>query len=45
MKPTRAIYGFHAVLARLRSDPSSVEEILLDEKRADARARDVAAAA
>jgi 23S rRNA (guanosine2251-2'-O)-methyltransferase len=45
MKPTRAIYGFHAVLARLRSDPKSVNEILMDEKRADARAREVAAAA
>jgi 23S rRNA (guanosine2251-2'-O)-methyltransferase len=45
MKPARAIYGFHAVLARLRADPKSVEEILLDEKRGDARAKDVAAAA
>jgi 23S rRNA (guanosine2251-2'-O)-methyltransferase len=45
VKPTRAIYGFHAVLARLRSDPASVEEILLDEKRADARAKDVAVVA
>ena len=45
MKPTRAIYGFHAVLARLRSDPESVQEILLDEKRGDARVKDLVAAA
>ena len=45
MKPTRAIYGFHAVLARLRADPATVEEILLDEKRGDARVKDVVAAA
>lgn len=45
MKPTRAIYGFHAVLARLRADPTTVEEILLDEKRGDARVKDVVAAA
>jgi 23S rRNA (guanosine2251-2'-O)-methyltransferase len=42
MKPRRAIYGFHAILARLRSDPGSVIEILLDDKRADARAADLA---
>jgi 23S rRNA (guanosine2251-2'-O)-methyltransferase len=45
MKPTRAIYGFHAVLARLRADPATVDEILLDEKRGDARVKDLAAAA
>jgi 23S rRNA (guanosine2251-2'-O)-methyltransferase len=45
MKPTRAVYGFHAVLARLRSNPSSVIEILLDEKRGDARVKDIVAAA
>jgi 23S rRNA (guanosine2251-2'-O)-methyltransferase len=45
VKPVHAIYGFHAVLARLRSDPVSVEEILLDEKRGDARVKDVVAAA
>jgi 23S rRNA (guanosine2251-2'-O)-methyltransferase len=38
MKPTRAVYGFHAVLARLRADPGSVIEILMDERRGDARA-------
>jgi 23S rRNA (guanosine2251-2'-O)-methyltransferase len=45
VKATRALFGFHAVIARLRSDPSSVTEIYLDEDRKDARARDLAAAA
>ena len=31
------LIGFHAVLARLRADPDSVLEILLDETRHDAR--------
>ena len=41
----RVVFGFHAVLARLRADPASVHEIFLDESRNDARARDLAAAA
>lgn len=41
----RIVLGFHAVLARLRADPSSVLEIYLDESRNDARAKDLAAAA
>jgi len=41
----RAIFGFHAVLARLRAQPASVIAILLDESRNDARVRDVVAAA
>ncbi len=45
MKPTRAVFGFHAVLARLRADPSSVVEIFLDEDRKDARAKDLATTA
>ena len=45
MKPGHAIFGFHAVLARLRADPSSVDEIYLDEAREDARAKDLAALA
>jgi 23S rRNA (guanosine2251-2'-O)-methyltransferase len=39
------VFGFHAVLARLRADSSSVLEIYLDETRNDARARDLAALA
>src|SRR5258706_15603039 len=41
MKPTRAVFGFHAVLARLRADAASVTEIYLDEDRKDARAKDL----
>ena len=41
----RVVFGFHAVLARLRADSASVLEIFLDEERHDARARDLAAAA
>src|SRR5919198_2250043 len=41
----RVVFGFHAVLARLRADPESVVEIFLDETRNDARGRDLAALA
>jgi 23S rRNA (guanosine2251-2'-O)-methyltransferase len=41
----RVVFGFHAVLARLRADPAGVIEIFLDEGRHDARARDLVAAA
>ena len=41
----RVVFGFHAVLARLRADAASVIEIFLDEARSDARSRDLAAAA
>src|SRR5262245_7287041 len=41
----RVVFGFHAVLSRLRADPRSVIEIFLDEARMDARARDLAATA
>jgi 23S rRNA (guanosine2251-2'-O)-methyltransferase len=44
-KEPRVVFGFHAVLARLRSDPKSVVEIFLDETRNDARGKDLAAAA
>ena len=39
------MFGFHAVLARLRADPKSVIEIFLDEGRNDARGKDLVAAA
>jgi 23S rRNA (guanosine2251-2'-O)-methyltransferase len=45
MKPAHAVFGFHAVLARLRADAASVTEIYLDEGRKDARAADLIAAA
>jgi len=41
----RVVFGFHAVLARLRADPKAVLEIFLDETRQDARGKDLAAAA
>src|ERR671935_2440597 len=41
----RVVFGFHAVLARVRADPSSVVEIFLDETRNDARGKDLVAAA
>ena len=45
MKEPRVVFGFHAVLARLRADPKSVIEIFLDEGRNDARGKDLIAAA
>src|SRR5437762_1379857 len=41
----RVVFGFHAVLARLRADPASVLEVFLDETRNDARGKDLAALA
>ena len=41
----RVVFGFHAILSRLRSDPASVIEIFLDESRQDARGRDLVALA
>lgn len=40
---SRLIYGFHAVTAKLRHDPESVKEILIDATRHDVRARDLLA--
>ncbi|MGA7179445.1 MAG: 23S rRNA (guanosine(2251)-2'-O)-methyltransferase RlmB [Thiobacillaceae bacterium] len=41
----RWIYGFHAVIARLRTAPDSVKELWLDETRRDTRAKDLLALA
>jgi 23S rRNA (guanosine2251-2'-O)-methyltransferase len=41
MSRSRSIFGFHAVLAKLRHDPEAVCEIYLDAGRKDARARDL----
>jgi 23S rRNA (guanosine2251-2'-O)-methyltransferase len=38
---SRLIYGFHAITAKLRHDPESVKEIMVDASRQDARARDL----
>jgi len=38
---SRLIYGFHAITAKLRQDPESLKEILIDAGRHDARAREL----
>ena len=38
---TRFIYGFHAVIAKLRHSAGDVREIFLDRQRQDGRARDL----
>ena len=43
MSSSRLIYGFHAVTAKLRHDPDSLKEIMVDATRHDARARDLLA--
>jgi 23S rRNA (guanosine2251-2'-O)-methyltransferase len=45
MKEPRVVFGFHAVLARLRADPKSVVEIFIDETRNDGRMKDLVSAA
>jgi 23S rRNA (guanosine2251-2'-O)-methyltransferase len=45
MKEPRVVFGFHAVLARLRADPKSVVEIFVDETRQDGRMKDLVASA
>jgi 23S rRNA (guanosine2251-2'-O)-methyltransferase len=45
MKEPRVVFGFHAVLARLRADPKSVVEIFVDETRQDGRMKDLIATA
>lgn len=42
MAELRLIYGFHAVISRLRQSASSVKEIYLDQSRNDRRAKDLA---
>lgn len=37
----RVVFGFHAVIVRLRADPKSVLEIFVDETRNDARGKDL----
>ena len=45
MKEPRVVFGFHAVLGRLRADPKSVIEIFVDETRQDGRVKDLVASA
>jgi 23S rRNA (guanosine2251-2'-O)-methyltransferase len=42
MGETRIIYGFHAVTSRLRQNAASVKEVLIDQRREDQRARELA---
>ena len=42
MSEVKLIYGFHAVISRLRQSAASVKEIYLDTSRGDRRARDLA---
>jgi len=41
MSDARILFGFHAVLSRLRQHGASVQEILIDRDRVDARMRDL----
>jgi 23S rRNA (guanosine2251-2'-O)-methyltransferase len=41
MSTGRIVFGFHAVLGRLRQNPASVEEICVDKTRKDARMQDL----
>ena len=41
MSETSLIYGFHAVLSRLRANPASIQEIYLHQERHDKRAQDL----
>ena len=41
MSDTRILFGFHAVLSRLRQHAASVQEILIDRDRVDARMKDL----
>lgn len=45
MSEVRILYGFHAVLSRLRQHGASVQEILIDRDRVDARMKDLLAMA
>ncbi len=41
MSDIRILFGFHAVLSRLRQHAASVQEILIDRDRVDARMKDL----
>ena len=41
MSDARILFGFHAVLSRLRQHAASVQEILIDRDRLDARMKDL----
>ncbi|MCB5189679.1 23S rRNA (guanosine(2251)-2'-O)-methyltransferase RlmB [Methylobacillus arboreus] len=41
MSDVRILFGFHAVLSRLRQHGASIQEILIDKERVDARMKDL----
>jgi 23S rRNA (guanosine2251-2'-O)-methyltransferase len=41
MSDSRILFGFHAVLSRMRQHATSIEEILIDKDRIDARMKDL----
>lgn len=41
MSDVRILFGFHAVLSRLRQHGASIQEILIDKDRVDARMKDL----
>ena len=41
MSDSRILFGFHAVLSRMRQHAASIEEILIDRDRIDARMKDL----
>ena len=41
MSESRIIFGFHAILSRLRQHPESVQQILYDKTRGDARMQEL----
>lgn len=41
MSDARILFGFHAVLSRLRQHAASVQEVLIDRDRVDARMKDL----
>jgi 23S rRNA (guanosine2251-2'-O)-methyltransferase len=45
MSDARIIFGFHAVLSRIRQNPQGVQEILVDKERVDPRMKDLLALA
>ncbi len=45
MSSARIIFGFHAVLGRLRQNPQGIREICIDKDRVDARMKDLLALA
>ena len=45
MSDSRVIFGFHAVLSRIRQNPQGVQEICVDKERVDARMKDMLALA